>query len=51
MINRTATWLWLGGVLGLLAGCGGSREGPGGGPRPQVVVYSSLDREFSEPML
>ena len=51
MINRTATWLWLGGVLGLLAGCGGSREGPGGGPRPQVVVYSAQDREFAEPIL
>ncbi len=51
MINRTATWLWLGGVLGLLAGCGGSREGPGGSPRPQVVVYSAQDREFAEPIL
>ncbi len=32
---------------GIDAGCGGDSEGPG----PRVVVYSSLDREFSEPLL
>ncbi len=34
-------------AVALCAGCGGDREGP----RPRVVVYSSLDREFSEPLL
>ncbi len=46
-----ATRLWLGAMLGLLAGCGGSRDGAGGAPRKQVVVYSAQDREFAEPIL
>ena len=37
----------LGIVLAATAGCGADR----GGSRPRVVVYSSLDREFSEPLL
>jgi iron(III) transport system substrate-binding protein len=43
--------LWLGAMLGLLAGCGGSRDGAGEAPRKQVVVYSAQDREFAEPIL
>jgi iron(III) transport system substrate-binding protein len=34
-------------ALAVCAGCGETSEGPG----PRVVVYSSLDREFSEPLL
>ena len=37
----------LGAIAVALAGRGGASEGPG----PRVVVYSSLDREFSEPLL
>jgi iron(III) transport system substrate-binding protein len=51
MKTRTVTGLWLGGVLGLLSGCGGSRDGAGVSSRSQVVVYSSQDREFAEPVL
>jgi iron(III) transport system substrate-binding protein len=45
------TRLGLAGVLGLLAGCGGSRDRAGEAPRAQVVVYSAQDREFAEPIL
>ena len=38
-------------ALGLAAGCGGHRGTDQGAPKPRVVVYSSLDREFSEPLL
>jgi iron(III) transport system substrate-binding protein len=48
MKARTVAGLW---ILGLLAGCGGSRDGAGGAPRAQVVVYSAQDREFGEPIL
>jgi iron(III) transport system substrate-binding protein len=34
-------------IMATSAGCSGDREGP----RSRVVVYSSLDREFSEPLL
>src|SRR5271168_3889748 len=51
MRNRTAMRLWIGGILGVLVGCGGSRDGSGGALSPQVVVYSSQDREFAEPIL
>ena len=51
MRKWTARQLGLGCLLGLLAGCGGSRDGAGAAPRPQVVVYSAQDREFAEPVL
>ena len=51
MKTRTAARLSLVASLGLLAGCGGSRDGAGGAPRSQVVVYSAQDREFAEPIL
>ena len=51
MKTQTAARLSLVVTLGLLAGCGGSRDGASAAPRPQVVVYSSQDREFSEPIL
>ena len=37
----------LGFALAASAGCGGDR----GAVKPRVIVYSSLDREFSEPLL
>jgi iron(III) transport system substrate-binding protein len=36
---------------GAMAGCGRGHEDSGAPPKGQVVVYSSLDREFSEPVL
>jgi iron(III) transport system substrate-binding protein len=42
MRDRFRPRLWLGVLLGILAGCGQSRD---------VVVYSSQDREFAEPVL
>ena len=51
MKSETAARLSLVATLGLLAGCGASRDGAGGAPQSQVVVYSSQDREFAEPML
>ena len=44
---RNQARLLIGIVLALSAGCGGDRKTSG----PRVVVYSSLDREFSEPLL
>ncbi len=51
MKTQTAVRLSLVATLSLLAGCGGSRDGTGAAPRPQVVVYSSQDRVFAEPIL
>jgi iron(III) transport system substrate-binding protein len=47
MLNHALERLMIGLALAAGAGCGGDR----GGARPRVVVYSSLDREFSEPLL
>jgi iron(III) transport system substrate-binding protein len=41
----------MGVALAAVIGCGGDRGGVNHGPRPRVVVYSSLDREFAEPAL
>jgi ABC-type Fe3+ transport system substrate-binding protein len=38
-------------VLAAMAGCGRDREEAPSGAKPRVVVYSALDREFSEPVL
>jgi iron(III) transport system substrate-binding protein len=35
----------------MLAGCGRDQEGASVGSKPRLVVYSALDREFSEPVL
>jgi iron(III) transport system substrate-binding protein len=51
MTIRRIAGLWLGGMLCLLAGCGGVRDRGGVPARSQVVVYSSQDREFGEPIL
>ncbi len=48
MKARAVAGLW---IVGLLAGCGGARDGTGGAPHAQVVVYSAQDREFGEPIL
>jgi iron(III) transport system substrate-binding protein len=50
MWNRRATWLVMGVGLGVLMGCGRGDD-DAGGAKAHVVVYSSLDREFSEPVL
>jgi iron(III) transport system substrate-binding protein len=46
-----ASRLGLAMTLGLIAGCGGSRDGSGGGGQAHVVVYSAQDQEFGEPVL
>jgi iron(III) transport system substrate-binding protein len=51
MKKSTTVGLLVAGMLGLLPGCGGPRDGAGTAPRSQVVVYSSQDREFAEPVL
>jgi iron(III) transport system substrate-binding protein len=43
--------MWLAIALGVMGGCGGSRDRAGDGGRGQVVVYSAQDREFGEPVL
>lgn len=46
-------WLFVlaGGTVALLAGCGREEGGTGTKRDARVVVYSALDREFSEPIL
>jgi iron(III) transport system substrate-binding protein len=46
-----ASQLGLAMALGVTIGCGGSRDGSGGGDRSRVVVYSAQDQEFGEPVL
>src|SRR5262245_25225845 len=38
-------------LMAIAAGCGGDRANAPARARPRVVVYSSQDREFSEPVL
>jgi iron(III) transport system substrate-binding protein len=49
--RKRATRLLMGIAVVVIAGCGRHPEGAGAAPKPRVVVYSSLDREFSEPVL
>jgi iron(III) transport system substrate-binding protein len=51
MWDRQARWLVTGVVLIVTAGCRHDDDDAGPAPKGQVVVYSSLDREFSEPVL
>ena len=46
----SSRWL-LSGILLTVFGCGGDRAGEGTPKDDRVVVYASLDREFSEPVL
>jgi iron(III) transport system substrate-binding protein len=51
MRDRRARCLAIGIVLGVTTGCGVGTDDAGAAPKGQLVVYSSLDREFSEPVL
>jgi len=51
MWDLRAKRLVVGVALLVISGCGRERDGTTAAPRPRVVVYSSLDREFSEPVL
>src|SRR5262245_17000300 len=51
MRMQTASRAWVVGMLVVLSGCGGSREGAGTSTAPSVVVYSAQDREFAQPVL
>jgi len=50
MSDRTAAHLTLGIALATFGGCR-TADDEGAGGKPRVVVYSALDREFSEPVL
>ena len=43
---------WLGlALIVALSGCGGNDKGSAAKPQNEVIVYTALDREFSEPIL
>jgi len=51
MWDRRASHLLAGVAVAVIVGCGRDRDGARPVTKPRVVVYSSLDREFSEPVL
>jgi len=52
MWDRIARQLLAAVAVAVIAGCGRERDGASStAAQPRVVVYSSLDREFSEPLL
>ena len=51
MRNRTASHFLTGVAVAMIVGCGQAGDTASAVARPRVVVYSSLDREFSEPVL
>jgi iron(III) transport system substrate-binding protein len=51
MSTQRGKRILIGVACAVLSGCGGERDGARAVPQPRVVVYSALDREFSEPIL